>query len=103
MIFHIAERAYWDEATKSGTYRRSTRGRSLEEEGFIHCADEHQVPGVAAAFFAGCSDLLLLVIDPAKVSAELRREQPAGTDQHFPHIYGPLNVDAVVEARPFPA
>ena len=44
--------------------------------------------------------LLLLVIDPDRVEHEIREEQSG--DELFPHIYGPLNVDAVVEARPFP-
>ena len=103
MIFHLAARADWDDAQRSGRYERSTAGRSLEDEGFIHCADEDQVAGVADAFFAGRSDLVLLVIDPAKVASPLRRERPAGSDQAFPHLYGPLNIDAVIEVRPFRA
>ncbi|GAC1320709.1 MAG: DUF952 domain-containing protein [Acidimicrobiales bacterium] len=101
MIYHIAERQYWEEARRSGHYVRSTAGRSLEDEGFIHCAEAHQVPGVAAAFFAGYADLVLLVIDPTRLIAELRNEQAPGTTDVFPHIYGPLNVDAVVEVQPF--
>lgn len=102
MIFHIAERRYWEEARRSGHYVRSTAGRSLEDEGFIHCAEEHQVPGVAAAFFTGYTDLVLLVIDPTRLTAERRDEQAPGTTNVFPHICGPLNVGAVVEVRPFP-
>jgi len=101
VIFHLAARAEWEEAQRSGRYDRSTAGRSLEDEGFIHCADEDQVAGVAEAFFAGRSDLVLLVIDPAKLSSPVRRERRDGSDQAFPHVYGPLNVDAVAEVRPF--
>ena len=103
MIFHLAARAEWEDAQRSGRYERSTAGRSLEEEGFIHCADEDQVAGVAGAYVAGRSDLVLLAIDPAKLTSPLRRERPSGSDQAFPHVYGPLNVDAVVEVRPFRA
>lgn len=101
MIFHIAERRYWEPARRSGAYVRSTAGRSLDDEGFIHCAEEAQVREVAAAFFAGYTDLVLLVIDPALLTAELRYEQAEGSTEVFPHIYGPLNVGAVVEVRTF--
>lgn len=103
MIFHLAEGRHWEEAQRAGSYQRSTADRTLEDEGFIHCADEDQIAGVAAAFFAGRADLVLLVIDPSRLTSVVRRERPAGSDQDFPHLYGPLNLDAVVEVRPFRA
>lgn len=101
-IFHIAESNAWAEAQTAGLYRQSTLGRTLEEEGFIHCSYRHQVAPVANAFCAGRGDLLLLVIDPAGVAAEIREEAVDGVEL-FPHIYGPLNLDAVTEVRPFGA
>ena len=56
---------------------------------------------MANAFYQGEGDLLLLVIDTDRVTAEIRYEHVPGQVQPYPHIYGPLNVDAVVQARPF--
>ena len=67
--------------------------RSLAEEGFIHCSTIEQIPQVARRFFDGVSDLVLLEIDTGKLSAEVRWEL-AG-DQKYPHVYGPLNLDAI--------
>jgi glutathione S-transferase len=99
MIFHLAEVDGWAEAEADGLYRRSTLGRSLAEEGFIHCSHRHQVEEVANAFYRGHRRLLLLVIDPSKVTAEIRDEPAGEGTERFPHIYGPLNRDAVVEVR----
>jgi len=98
-IFHIAEASGWAEAQANGLYRRSTLGRTVDEEGFIHCSYWSQVEPVANAYYAGKRDLLLLVIDPARVAPEIRKE--AVGLELFPHIYGPLNLDAVTEVRPF--
>ncbi|HUC36722.1 MAG TPA: DUF952 domain-containing protein [Acidimicrobiales bacterium] len=99
-IFHIAEVSGWAEAQASGIYRRSTLGRTLEEEGFVHCSYWHQVASVANEFYADQKNLLLLVIDPARVAPEIREEAIEGLEG-FPHIYGPLNLDAVTEVWPF--
>ena len=56
---------------------------------------------MANARFRGRDDLVLLVIDPGKIVPELRYEGPPGGDS-FPHIYGPLNADAVDRVVPFP-
>jgi uncharacterized protein (DUF952 family) len=100
-IYHIAEAADWAQAQRDGQYAMSTRGRTLAEEGFIHAATAEQVPLVASAFYRDVPDLLLLVIDPALVGPEIRYEHVPGQDLPYPHIYGPLNLDAVIETRPF--
>ncbi|MFD0634388.1 DUF952 domain-containing protein [Catenulispora yoronensis] len=81
-----------------GEYRVSTRGRSLEEQGFIHASTTVQVAGVANAFYAdlAAEDLVVLVIDTDRLTAELKYDPVPGAAEPFPHIYGPLNVDAVV-------
>ena len=56
---------------------------------------------VANAYYQGVPDLVLLVIDPERVRPELRYEHVPGQDRPYPHIYGPLNADAVLAARPF--
>ena len=95
-ILHIATRAVWDAAQHAGEYRAD----SLSSEGFIHCSTPQQVLGPANAFYRGQLDLVLLVIDPAKLHAPLRYE--VADHDLFPHVYGPLNLDAVINVVPFP-
>jgi glutathione S-transferase len=101
MIYHIASTEDWERARSAGEYRTSTRGRTLEEEGFIHCSRASQVAGVADRFYRGVPDLVLLTIDERLVTSEVRYESVPGSDESFPHVYGPLDVDAVVSAEPF--
>jgi uncharacterized protein (DUF952 family) len=102
-IFHLALAQEWEAAVASGgPYDRSTIGRSLADEGLIHCCFPDQVAGVAGLHFAGRDDLVLLTIDVARLDTEVRVEKPVGTDHAFPHIYGAVPLDAVVEERPYP-
>ena len=100
-IYHIATASDWAQAQAAGEYTTSTRGRTLAEEGFIHCSTADQVAEVANMVYQGVPDLLLLAIDTGRVRPEIRIEQVAGSAEPFPRIYGPLNLDAVVEARRF--
>jgi uncharacterized protein (DUF952 family) len=93
-LWHLAERAQWQEAQRTGSYERSTRGLSLAQVGFVHCSEPHQLAGVAAARYADAPDLVLLRLDPAGIPAEIRYEDG------FPHIYGPVPVAAVTSAEP---
>jgi uncharacterized protein (DUF952 family) len=102
VIYHIATSADWERALADGEYTRSTVDKTLAEEGFIHASQAAQVARTANKFYRGVSgDLVLLVIDEARVRAEVRYEDVPGAELPFPHIYGPLNADAVLEARPF--
>ncbi|MEU0944802.1 DUF952 domain-containing protein [Streptomyces canus] len=101
LIVHLTERSLWEEARARGTYEISTRGRTLQEEGFIHCSTREQLPGTAARFFAGVPDLVVLVIDPARLDVPLKYEAPEPGAEEFPHIYGPLPVGAVVDVEPW--
>ena len=96
-IYHIARRDQWEAAAANGTYEADT----LATEGFIHCSERHQVLAVANRIFRGQTDLVLLRLDPARLTSELRYE-PGGGDV-YPHIYGPLNASAVVQVISFPA
>jgi uncharacterized protein (DUF952 family) len=100
-IYHIATASDWAQARASGEYTTSTRGRTLAEEGFIHCSAAGQVAAVANLIYQGLPDLLVLVIESGRVRPEIRLEPVPDSDEPFPHIYGPLNVDAVTETRPF--
>lgn len=101
MIYHITSRQAWNEAGRRGDYR----AESLDTEGFIHCSTRAQVLPVAETFYKGQSGLLLLKIDPSRLTAELRWEPPSGgappgvaEGDLFPHVYGPIDLDAVVNA-----
>lgn len=100
VIYHIATVADWEQALRDGEYTTSSRGRTLAEEGFIHASAAGQVVWVANSFYAGVPDLLVLVIDTDKVGSALRYDQVPGWDEPFPHIYGPLSPDAVVNTVP---
>jgi uncharacterized protein (DUF952 family) len=97
LILHIAKRSDWTEAQSIGSYKAD----SLETEGFIHCSTPDQVVAVANFIFHGERDLVLLGIDAGKVVAEIRFENLEGGDTLYPHIYGPLNVDAVTQVVDF--
>ncbi|MEM9161930.1 MAG: DUF952 domain-containing protein [Cyanobacteria bacterium P01_F01_bin.4] len=92
MLFHITEPTPWQTAQTEGTYRPA----SLATEGFIHLSEKAQVAWVANQFYQGQSGLLLLEIVPDRLQADLRYDEVPdhGT---FPHLYGPLNLDAVVQ------
>ena len=101
MIYHITPRVKWRTALATGDYRVE----SLGNEGFIHCSTESQVLPVAQKFFKGQRGLVLLEIEPSRLDSALRWEQPAdGTPppgvpagDAFPHVYGPINLSAVVK------
>jgi uncharacterized protein (DUF952 family) len=103
-IYHIATRGDWEQALSDGEYTRSSVGKTLAEEGFIHASQASQVTRTANKFYRDVpGDLLVLVIDPGLLHAELRYADVPGADLPFPHIYGPLNTDAVVGTLPLAA
>ena len=75
---------------------------SVAAEGFVHCSTATQVVGVATGLFAGRDDLLLLHIDPARLDGELRWEDCYDHGQAFPHVYAPIDHDAIVAVTPYP-
>ncbi|WP_336921666.1 DUF952 domain-containing protein [Aquipuribacter sp. SD81] len=99
-IYHLTEPALWDEALEAGAYEGSTRGAALAEVGVVHCSFAHQVDAVAAAVYDDREDdLLLLRIDPSRLVSEVREEDLDGLGQAFPHVYGPVPVQAVDQVR----
>ena len=103
-FYHIVDRDVWARAQEAGSYRPA----SVDEEGFIHCSYPAQVVMPANRYYHGQTNLVLLRIDPAKVTSEVRHDpvevSRAGVvaEEVFPHIYGPLNPDAVVAVIDFP-
>jgi uncharacterized protein (DUF952 family) len=98
IILHITTETAWQTAVAAGVYRAD----SLESEGFIHCSTVEQVLMPANQMFAGQNDLILLVIDPAKLTANLVYEDCYESGHQFPHIYGPLNLEAITRFVQFP-
>jgi uncharacterized protein (DUF952 family) len=104
-IIHITSWTAWASAVQAGQYAAP----SLSSEGFIHCSTISQVVPVAEKYYNGQTGLVLLVIDPQRLAFALKWEPPAegapppGVPEGdpFPHIYGPINLDAVVETLDF--
>lgn len=108
-VWHLAEAEHWERArtSRDGSYRRSTRGATLEEVGFIHASYPEQLPGVVKLHYQRVTEpLVVLEIDPAllaEAGVEVRLEPGDPTDPGsplFPHLHGPLPVAAVTRARP---
>jgi uncharacterized protein (DUF952 family) len=101
MIYHITSRKAWEEAQTNGEYRAD----SLTTEGFIHSSTLVQILPVAHNFYKGERGLIVLGIEPALLSSDLKWEPPAGgapppgvpVGDQFPHIYGPINLNAVLK------
>lgn len=91
IIYHLITKLAWEEAQKNGEYRPA----SLETEGFIHASTKEQVVPTANRRFAGQSDLLVLVINTDKITHKVVFEESPTTGEKYPHIFGPLSVDAV--------
>jgi glutathione S-transferase len=96
-LFHVALADDWAAATSRGEYAISTRGRSLAEEGFIHCSFGEQVDATVARFYADVDEAVVLRIDPARLTSRVVVEDLDRTGERFPHVYGPIPIDAVVE------
>jgi len=105
MIFHIVPRSDWDSAVARGLYEPS----SFDAEKFIHCSTIAQLTNTAGRHYRGQTGLVVLCIDESRLNASLKYEPPApplnekqNPDAFFPHIYGALNIDAVVRVIDFP-
>jgi len=95
-IYHIVEAPTWQKVVYSGRYEPL----SLPLEGFIHCSNQEQVAETAKRYYSGQTDLYLLKIEVEKVDAQVCYEK-AANGELFPHIYGALKPDAVVDCKPF--
>lgn len=93
-IYHLVPKSAWENAP-AGPYRAP----SLATEGFIHCSNAAQVAWAANRFYAGEGELLVLVLDAGRLSSPVRDED-AGSGEKFPHVYGPIDREAVIAVRP---
>jgi uncharacterized protein (DUF952 family) len=95
MIYHITSREQWQYALQTGFYETD----SLATEGFIHTSTLSQVPGVLERYYIGQTDLLLFHIDESLLTPELKYELSPSLNEMFPHIFGPINLDAIVNTE----
>ena len=95
IIYHVTTAEEWNAAKGKGFYESP----SLKTEGFIHCSEEGQVDGVLKRYFSGKKDLVKLVIDTDKLTSRYVQEWSPSTQDTFPHIYGPINQDAVISVE----
>lgn len=100
-LYHVAIPDEWERARVAGAYTMSTRGRSLDDEGFIHCSYRHQVEQVANVFYADVPCLMLLEIDRTQLNVAVVDEHADGDGEAFPHVYGPIPVHAIVADEPW--
>lgn len=95
MIYHVTTNAAWQDAIQKGSYEHI----SLEKEGFIHNCSRAQLAGVLERYYNNQTDLLLLHIDESLLEAELKYELAPSVNEEFPHIFGPININAVVKTE----
>lgn len=102
VIIHLAVRAEWEAAKQQGVYPWSTRGITVDDEGYTHCSFEHQWRGVRDRFYSDLDDdeLVLLEIDESRLSSPVIVERLGDAPDEFPHIYGTIDLEAVIVERP---
>ncbi len=93
LIFHVAAASDVENASQSGSYVCD----SIDAEGFIHCCKPDQLQGVIERYYNGVKGLLLLHIDTDLLQSKLVFENTSGGSELFPHVYGAINMDAVVQ------
>jgi len=97
-IYKICTATLWDAAKEAGVFR----GAPIDfEDGYIHFSAVDQIADTAARYYVGVDNIVLLAVDTAKLGGSLRYE-PASDGRRFPHLYGELNLDAVLWAKPLP-
>ena len=90
-IYHIVLPEVW----QSFAGRPSYQAESLQTEGFIHCSYDHQLSGVIARYYSKAERIVVLKLDTAKLLSKLV-EEPSTGGEIFPHLYGRLNMNAIV-------
>lgn len=96
MITKVITKRNWEIAKIDGEINEA----SLKEEGFIHCSFLEQALKVAEKHFSHEEDVLLLTIDPSLIKAKIKHEL-ASNDQEYPHVYGVIHIEAIVDITPF--
>lgn len=95
LIYHVTTKDEWNAALTKGFYEAP----SLHTEGFIHCSEATQVTGVLERYYKGKINLVKLVIETDALLAALQYELAPSVNETFPHVFGPINLDAVVRVE----
>lgn len=95
MIYHVTTKSQWEEAISKGFYEVE----SLQTEGFIHMSKMDQVEGVLNRYYQNVTNLVLLHVEETKLIAEIKFELSPSVNQEFPHVFGAINIDAVVKVE----
>jgi len=93
-VFHVVLPEKWAETSDKDLYE----AESLATEGFIHCSFAGQLDGVLERYYSGVERVIILEIDPTRLTSRLV-EEPSTNDEIYPHVYGPINTNAVVGAE----
>ncbi|MBO0676984.1 DUF952 domain-containing protein [Mycolicibacterium sp. S2-37] len=100
LFVHVCGAAEWARSSALGEHRPE----SLSQVGFVHLSTPEQVHLPANRLYRGRTDLLLLHVDPRRLSDPVRWEPGVPDDpasMRFPHLYGPLPTAAVIEVTPY--
>ena len=97
IIFHIAQLSDFQNRQPHDDYQCA----SLASEGFIHCCNKGQLASVVGRYYNAVDDITLLLLDADKLKPALINENTVGGSELFPHVYGPINADAIIKALPF--
>ena len=103
LIQHLTTKEAWEEALLARNYETSTRNKTLEQVGFIHCSFPDQLEEVAGFVFAQCKEELVILHLDIKSLAEngvVVRVEDVGNGQNYPHIYGPIPCNLVDVVTP---
>jgi uncharacterized protein (DUF952 family) len=95
-VHHVMTPEDWAAFQAAGSSAVSTRGRTLEEEGFVHCSHAEQVDGIVEAFFGDLPRVVVVTLDTDRMGAPVVVEEASDGAGRFPHVYGPLPLEAVV-------
>lgn len=93
LLFHITTKKDWEKYKVNRNYEPE----SLEEQGFIPCSNGSQLEDTANRLFSDKDKILLLVIDVSTLGENVKYEEDEETGEKFPHLYGPLNANAVID------
>ena len=96
MIYHVLHSSDWQKAVEKGSYEAA----SLATEGFIHASKASQVPGVLERYFKDQENRVVLHIDEHRLTSPFTYEFSPSVNEEFPHIFGPVNLDAVLKVEP---
>jgi uncharacterized protein (DUF952 family) len=98
-LYKICSQHSWSQAQQTGHLPSS---RDDTRDGYVHLSAAHQVRGTLERHFAGQPDLVLLVIAAARLPAGALRWEPSRNGELFPHLYGELRTELVLEALALP-